>query len=313
MVFDEKKLLPTYSLKIGFPGRSYGLEMANRYHLDKEVVDLAKKNLDETGNKSVSDVIDKLNAVLHENEELSKQLENEKRILDGKTRDIEHKNQVLTEKKDNLLKDVEDTKTKMIEDAKKQINDILKVLNKPDVKPHELIEAKTKLKELEETTEVFDSSEPIKIGDYAEVAGLDIVGRVTKINKEKVELISADGMSIKSTLNKLKKVAKSPGKSVKNTRNTDDFVFSKTNVKLELNIIGKHVDEAMPEVEKYLDDCRLKHFKQVRIIHGMGTGALRDAVRDYLDRCSFVDSYRSGDQHEGSTGATVVILKWQKK
>ena len=92
-------------------------------------------------------------------------------------------------------------------------------------------------------------------------------------------------------------------------KNTDDFILSKTSVKLELNIIGKHVDEAMPEVEKYLDDCRLKHFKQVRIIHGMGTGALRDAVRDYLDRCDFVDSYRSGDQHEGSTGATVVILK----
>ena len=309
MVFDEHKLLPTYILKIGFPGRSYGLEMANRYHLDKEVVELAKKNLDETGNKSVSDVIDKLNAVLHQNEETAKELEKEKRLLEGKTRDIEHKNQVLSEKKENLLKDVEDTRNKMIEDARKQINDVLKVLNKPDVKQHELIEAKTKLKELEETVEVFDSNEPIKIGDYAEVAGLGVVGRVTKINKDKVELISIDGMSIKSTLNKLKKVAKSPEKAKKDTRNTDEFVFSKTNVKLELNIIGKHVDEAMPEVEKYLDDCRIKHFKQVRIIHGMGTGALRDAVRDYLDRCDFVDSYRSGDQHEGSTGATVVILK----
>ena len=309
MVFDEHKLLPTYILKIGFPGRSYGLEMANRYHLDKEVVDLAKKNLDETGNKSVSDVIDKLNSVLHNNEEISKKLEQEQRLLEGKTRDIEHKNKVLSEKKENLLADVEETKTKMIEEARKQINEVLRVLNKPDVKPHELIEAKTKLKQLEETNEVFDSNEPIKIGDYAEVAGLGIVGRVTKINKDKVELISADGMSLKSTLNKLKKVAKSPGKSKNNTKNTDDFILSKTNVKLELNIIGKHVDEAMPEVEKYLDDCRLKHFKQVRIIHGMGTGALRDAVRDYLDTCSFVDSYRSGDQHEGSTGATVVIFK----
>ena len=309
MVFDEQKLLPTYILKIGFPGRSYGLEMANRYHLNKEVVDLAKKNLDETGNKSVSDVIDKLNAVLHNNEEMSKELEKEKRLLEGKTRDIEHKNQVLAEKKENLLSDVEETKTKMIEEARKQINEILKVLNKPDVKQHELIEAKTKLKQLEEDADVFVSNEPIQIGDYAEVAGLGIVGKVVKINKDKVELISADGMTLKSTLNKLKKVTKSPGKSTNNVKNTDDFILSKTSVKLELNIIGKHVDEAMPEVEKYLDDCRLKHFKQVRIIHGMGTGALRDAVRDYLDRCDFVDSYRSGDQHEGSTGATVVILK----
>ena len=197
----------------------------------------------------------------------------------------------------------------MIEDARRQINDILKILNKDNVKPHELIEAKTKLKQLEESTEEFVSDEEIHLGDYAEIAGLGIVGKVVKINKDKVELVSNDGMSVKSTLNKLKKVAKIPEKSRKSSGNPDNFVFSKTNVKLELNIIGKHVDEAMPEVEKYLDDCRVKHFKQVRIIHGMGTGALRDAVHDYLNRCDFVDSYRYGDSHEGSTGATVVILK----
>ena len=309
MVFDEKKLLPTYSLKIGFPGRSYGLEMANRYHLDKEVVDKAKKNLEKTGNRSVSDVIDKLNAVLHENEELNKKLKEEKRLLEGKTKDINYQNKVLRNKKENLLSDVEETKIKMIEDAKKQINDVLKVLNNPNVKPHELIEAKTKLSKLGENEEVFDENEEIQIGDYVEVADLEIVGKVTKINKEKVELISVDGMSVKSTLNKLKKTAKIPGNSKKSARNPDDIVFSKTNVKLELNIIGKHVDEAMDEVKKYLDDCLLKNFKVVRIIHGMGTGALRDAVRDYLDSCSFVESYRYGESYEGSTGATVVTLK----
>ena len=309
MVFDEKKLLPTYSLKIGYPGRSYGLEMANRYHLDKEVVDKAKKNLEKTGNRSVSDVIDKLNAVLHENEELNKKLKEDRRLLEGKTKDINYQNKVLRDKKDNLLSDVEETKAKMIEDAKKQINDVLKVLNNPNVKPHELIEAKTKLNKLSEVDENFVLDEEIKLGDYAEVADLGIVGKVVKISKEKVELISNDGMSIKSTLNKLKKVAKSPGNPRKNTRNPDDIVFSKTNVKLELNIIGKHVDEAMEEVKKYLDDCLLKNFKVVRIIHGMGTGALRDAVRDYLDTCNFVESYRYGESFEGSTGATVVTLK----
>lgn len=313
MVFDEKKLLPTYILKIGFPGRSYGLEMANRYHLDKEVVDKAKKNLEKTGNRSVSDVIDKLNAVLHDNEELNKKLKEEKRLLEGKTKDINYQNKVLRNKKENLLSDVEETKAKMLEDAKKQINDVLKVLNNPNVKPHELIEAKTKLSKIGESEEVFDENEEIQIGDYVEVADLEIIGKVTKINKEKVELISVDGMSVKSTLNKLKKTAKIPGNSKKSARNPDDIVFSKTNVKLELNIIGKHVDEAMEEVKKYLDDCLLKNFKTVRIIHGMGTGALRDAVRDYLDSCSFVESYRYGESYEGSTGATVVTLKWQIK
>lgn len=309
MVFDEKKLLPTYILKLGFPGRSYGLEMANRYHLDQEVVEKAKKNLQKTGTRSVSDVIDKLNAVLHENEELNKKLKEDKRLLEGKTKDINYQNKALKDKKENLLSDVEIEKTRMIEDAKKKINEVLKILDKPNVKQHELIDAKTKLKSLEESEEIFDTNEDIQIGDYAEVADLEIVGKVVKINKDKVELISSDGMSIKSTLNKLKKVAKSQENHRKSTRNPDDIVFSKTNVKLELNIIGKHVDEAMAEVEKYLDDCLLKNFKVVRIIHGMGTGALRDAVWDYLSTCKFVESYRYGESFEGSTGATVVTLK----
>lgn len=309
MVFDEKKLLPTYILKIGYPGRSYGLEMANRYHLTEEVVDLAKKNLQKTGDKSISDVIDKLNSVLHENEELNKKLKEDKRLLEGKTKDINYQNKVLANKKENLLSDVEETKIKMIEDAKKQINEILKILNNPNAKAHELIEAKTKLTKLSEEPEEISENEEINVGDYAEVIGLEIVGKVTKINKEKVELITADGLSVKSTLNKLKKAWNIPEKSRKSGRNPDDIVFSKTNIKLELNIIGKRVDEAMEEVKKYLDDCLVKHFKQVRIIHGMGTGALRDAVRDYLDTCDFVDSYRYGESFEGATGATVVIFK----
>ena len=309
MVFDEKKLLPTYLLKIGYPGRSYGLEMANRYHLDKEVVDSAKENLKKTGTRSVSDVIDKLNSVLRENEEINKRLKEDKRLLEGKTKDINYQNKVLNTKKENLLSDVEQTKTKMIEDAKKQIDEILKILNNPNAKAHELIDAKSKLSKLEERSEDFEEDEEINLGDYVEVADLNLVGRVTKINKNKIELISIDGMTIKSTLNKVRKTSVLPEKSRKNARNPDDIVFSKTNIKLELNIIGKHVDEAMEEVKKYLDDCLVKHFKQVRIIHGMGTGALRDAVREYLDTCDFVESYRFGESFEGATGATVVVLK----
>ena len=309
MVFDEKQLMPTYILKIGYPGRSYGLEMANRYHLDKEVVQQAKKNLQKTGDKSISDVIEKLNSVLSENEDLNKKLKEDKRILEGKTKDINYQNKVLASKKENLLSDVEETKLKMIEDAKKQINEVLKILNNPNAKAHELIEAKTKLLNIKEAEEEFNENEEISIGDYVEVAGLDIVGKVTKINKEKVELISTDGMSVKSTLNKLRKTQNIPEKGRKSSRNPDDIVFSKTNISLELNVIGKHVDEAMEEVKKYLDDCLVKHFKQVRIIHGMGTGALRDAIHDYLDTCKFVESYRYGESFEGATGATVVILK----
>lgn len=311
MVFDEHNLMPTYLLKIGFPGRSYGLEMAKRYHLDEDVINLAKKNLSKTGTRSVSDVIDKLNAVLRENEELNKKLKNDQRLLEGKTKDINHQNKVLQTKKENLLEDVEETKKRMILEAKKKIDEALKIMNNPHAKAHELIEAKTILSKMQDGEEKFEENEEINLNDYVEVADLDLIGKVVKISGQKVEIITTDGMSVKSTLNKLKKTSVLPEISKKSVRNADDIVFSKSTVKLELNIIGKHVDEALDEVAKYLDDCLLRHFKQVRIIHGMGTGALRDAVHDYLDTCNFVESYRYGESCEGSTGATVVILKWQ--
>lgn len=310
MVFDDKKLIPTYSLKIGFPGRSYGLEMAIRYHLDKEVIESAKKNLSKTSNRSISDVLDKLNNVLHENEQLNKKLKEDKRLLEGKTKDINYQNKVLQSKKENLLSDVKETKQEMIAKAKKEIDDALKIMNNPHAKAHELIEAKTKLTKMAEVNENFEEEDgEINLNDYVEVAELSLVGKVVKINKDKVEIITTDGMSVKSTLNKLRKVSVVPEAKKTSKQNVDDLVMRKSQVKLELNLIGKHVDEAIPELAKYLDDCLLRHFKEVRIIHGMGTGALRQAVRDYLDSCSFVDSYRYGESFEGATGATVVTLK----
>ncbi|MCQ2801906.1 MAG: endonuclease MutS2 [Bacilli bacterium] len=310
MVFDDKKLIPTYSLKIGFPGRSYGLEMAIRYHLDKDVIESAKKNLSKTSNRSISDVLDKLNNVLHENEQINKKLKEDKRLLEGKTKDINYQSKVLQSKKENLLSDVEETKQEMIAKAKKEIDEALKVMNNPHAKAHELIEAKTKLSKMAEVSEDFkEEDDEIQLNDYVEVAELSLIGKVVKINKDKVEIITTDGMSVKSTLNKLRKVSVVPEAKKTSKQNVDDLVMGKSQVKLELNLIGKHVDEAIPELAKYLDDCLVRHFKEVRIIHGMGTGALRDAVRDYLDNCDFVDSYRYGESFEGATGATVVTLK----
>lgn len=309
MVFDEKNLLPTYILKIGFPGRSYGLEMAYRYHLDNEIIKSAKENLKKTHTQGVNDVIDKLNKVLHENEKLNKELKEGKRILEGKSKDVAYQNKVLLSKKDTLLEDVESIKKQMIESAQKELDDALKILNKPNVKQHEIIEAKTKLSKLNDDVEVFESDEEININDYVEVAGLDLKGKVVKINKDKVEIVTNNGMIVKSTLNKLTKT-NGPSEVIHRSKtNVDEMIRVKSELKTELNLIGKHVDEAIDELAKYLDDCLIRHFKEVRIIHGMGTGAVRDAVRDYLDSCDFVSSYRYGESFEGSTGATVVTLK----
>lgn len=173
---------------------------------------------------------------------------------------------------------------------------------------HEVIEAKRRLKNLdEEEVEVTKRhDDDIQVGDYVTISELGIYGRVERIQGERVYLLSPDGLKFTSSKNKIM-VIEEP-----KTQKVEKPVYSPTvssDVKLELNVIGLYVEEALQEVGKYLDGVRLKRFSQVRIIHGFGTGALRRAIHEYLKKCDFVESFRPGDQHEGGGGATVVKLK----
>ena len=159
---------------------------------------------------------------------------------------------------------------------------------------------------LEEQEEAI-STEEIHLGDTVKT-DLGFTGKVVKIKGDNLEVVSNDGMSFKVNRNKVKRTIRGEEPIVRK-RNIDEMIALKTNVKLELNVIGYHIDEALPVVSKYLDDCRLKHFKQVRIIHGMGTGQLRTAIWAYLKTCNFIEEYHYGGYADGGSGATIVIFK----
>lgn len=308
MVFDEKKLEPTYVLKIGYPGRSYGLEMAKRYRLDAKVIEDSKKYLQKSSTKSVNDVLEKLNATLRENEQLERNLKEKTRQIEIKEKDLKHQAKVLQEKRDNLLEDVDEIKEQLIKDAKKEIDKIIRNKNNPSTKVSDLLKVKQQLDHLFDEEEENKEIEEISLGDYVRIESLGITGKVVRINKNKVDIISEEGMTYKTTLDSITKTEAPKG--VKKTKtNVDELVNYKSNVKMELNIIGEHIDEGIAKLSKYLDDARLRNFKEVRIIHGMGSGALRQAVHEYLDKCSFVEEYHLGGQFDGSSGATIVKLK----
>lgn len=308
MVFDEKKLEPTYVLKIGYPGRSYGLEMAKRYRLDAKVIEDSKKYLQKSSTKGVNDVLEKLNATLRENELLENNLKEKTRQIEIKEKDLKHQAKVLQEKRDNLLEDVDEIKEQLIKDAKKEIDKIIRNKNNPSTKVSDLLKVKQQLDHLFDEEEEIKDVEEISLGDYVKIESLGIVGKVVRINKNKVDIISEEGMTYKTTLDSITKTEAPKG--VKKTKtNVDELVNYKSNVKMELNIIGEHIDEGIAKLSKYLDDARLRNFKEVRIIHGMGSGVLRQAVHEYLDKCSFVEEYHLGGQFDGSSGATIVKLK----
>lgn len=311
MVFDEKQLLPTYVLRIGYPGRSYGLEMAKRYRLKDSVIVKAQENLGKSKKRSVNDVLDKLNAVLRQNEEMKADLLKREKLLSSKEKDVNYQSKTIEKKKATLLEDVEDEKQKLIDDAKEEINKILRVIADPNSKQKDLISAKKALEILENQSSnkvLEEEVEVISLGDYVDINDLDLVGKVVSIKGSNVQVITTDGMSINTKLNSLKKTSAPMERRVMPT-NVDEMVRLKTDVKLELNLIGEHVDDGIHILEKYLDDARVKHFSQVRIIHGMGTGALRKAIHEYLAKCDFVKEYHYGGQFDGGTGATIVVFK----
>jgi len=311
MIFDEEKLLPTYQLKIGYPGRSYGFEMAKRYHLNIEIIEEAKEYLKNEKHHEISDVLDELNATLAKNELESKKLQEKARKLDVREHNIEQNEEKLQERKESLLKDVEDEQSRIISEARNKVNIILRNLDKKDLKIHEIISAKGELNKLEQSSlkdEIVYHDE-ISTNDYVEIPALGIIGRVSSLKGNSLTIITNDGLTIKSKTDQVRRYEGIVPSSTKKVQRLDEDKLLKTDIKLELNIIGYHIDEGVDAVSKYLDDCRLRHFKVVRIIHSMGTGQLRNAVHQYLKKCDFVEEYHYGGTYDGGTGATVVTLK----
>jgi len=282
--------------------------MAERYNLSSSIIDGARKILSERGHDRGISALDNLQKIIADNENRERLLKDEIAKNEQAKKRLIEREEKLDDERSRLLEDVELNKRTIIEQANQQIEAIFKELQKPDVKMHEVIAAKRKLKEIaEEDIEVTESSkEKVNVDDYVAIKELGIIGRVERLANDKVFIVSPDGFKFSAKLDQVAIIEKPAqvrlDKPLDLPRLTSD-------VKLELNVIGLHVDEALYEVEKYLDGARLKRFSQVRIIHGFGTGALKRAIHDYLNKCDFVGSFRPGDQHEGSGGATVVKFK----
>lgn len=306
MLFDEEKLLPTYKYKYLAPGKSYGIEVATRYGIKQEVIKEARNELENTSDNSFENLLSELQTQIDENEREKAQLIKDRQILENEKKALENAQKGLKNQKEHLLEEVKKEKEQILKETKEEIDEIIKQLSSGDLKLHEVIELKKKVESMEEVEPIIIYDEDIKVNDYVSVPHLGIEGKVSRIKSNKAQLISTDGMSIEIEVNKLHKI---PAPEVKKVSSKKQNYEAKINadVGLELNIIGLHRDEALEALKKYIDLCYLKNFKQVRIIHGFGSGVLRKMTHEYLSTLKGV-KYRLGDNNEGGSGATVVIL-----
>ena len=306
MLFDEKNLLPTYIYKYQTPGKSYGFEVAIRYGLSKEMIEEVKKEY-LTENKNDFDVVlSGLQKQIEETERLKKENLSKEQLLLRKEKELERAQETLKNQKEHLLEDAKKEKERILEELNKEIEQIIKDLGSGNLKLHEAIELKKKVEDLKENEEEIIYDEVIRENDYVSLPSLSITGKVIRINGKKAHILSSEGMSYDIDIEKLHKIEESKTTHVRKENYNYEYKIN-TNVGLELNIIGMRRDEAKEALIKYLDNCKIKNIKQVRIIHGFGNGILRKMVHEYLSTLKGV-KYRLGDINEGGGGATVVIF-----
>ena len=315
MEFDQNTLSPTYNLLIGVSGSSNALNIASRLGLKKEIIDEANR-LTVTNDSEVRKLITKLEKMVNENElekerlnELVKENENLKKNLSKELSKLD-------EKSINILKKAEEEASKIVDDAKNEGSKLIEEIQekqKTNLKLHEMIELKKKLSELDvkptkkKGKNIITTDEPINLGDDVYIPSYDQYGNVIKIRKDKTYDVAIGNISINLERNEINKVKKEPVR--KDNKVMTNHTMSKANISLVLDLRGERYLEAQDKLDKYVDDLVLVGIKQATIIHGYGTGAIREMVQSYVKKSPHIASSRYGGENEGGFGVTVITLK----
>lgn len=317
MEFNDKSLTPTYKLLLGVSGSSNAFNIARMLGLNDEVLHDAEKLLDESNDESRNMVnkIEQTNQLLIEKERLLEEKIKENELL--KTELNNELNKVKTSK-DKLLKEAYDKANSIIEKARydsKQLLDEIEILKEKNPKLHEVAEAKHKVNSLDiHKKEVKgDKNHIYHLGDDCYVPRYEQYGVVERINGNKITVALGNmRMEFKKedllyiNPNEVKKMYNVQTK-VKNTNN--GIKKSEKQVKMTLDLRGMRYEEAKDELLSYIDDLLLTGLKTANIIHGFGTGAIRNLVKEIVNKNPNIASSRYGGEGEGGLGVTVITLK----
>ena len=307
MEFDEQNIVPTYRLRLGVAGKSYGLEVGQRLGLDKRVLDFASDYINQKIKTDKEITMKMLQDRIEENERISYALEEKLKEVEKEKEELIRQQDILKRKREDLVKNANEEKMRLIEEAKEQIDSIVEEFKKNgEYKLHEVIKSKKKLDDQIEYDEDERENASINVGDQVRINDSAMCGKVIQIKGNNVRILTDQGMNVNAKLNNIHKVKKE--KKKEKLTYVSPFK-SETKVPLECNIIGMYCEEGIAELDRYLDSAIAASYSQVRIVHGSGTGKLRSAVHEYLKKRKEVKSFRLGGIGEGGVGATVVYLK----
>ena len=309
MIFDEDTIKPTFKYKRGLIGRSYALEVAKNLHMKEEILVKAQEYLDRSLDSEEKKAIANLTKLQEQNERLKQSYEEKLNKLNELNAKREQAIKALQVEKENIKAKAQDKIDSLVDEKIDELDEIFKKnKNKIDLASFASLKGQlNKMKEREE--DEVKVKVRFEVNDYVKVNSINNTGYIKSIKGNKIE-VDIDGMLLKTDLGDLVKLPDPKKDKIKQNYAKIDKVFlGKSGVSLECNLIGLHVDEAKEKLEKYIDDCMLMHYHEVRIIHGHGTGALRTMVKEYCASNKNIKSTRFGDTYEGGVGATIITFK----
>lgn len=320
--FDVATLSPTYRILIGVPGKSNAFAIAGKLGLPDYIISEAGTHLEKDA-KDFEDLLTRLenDRQIIEKDKLS--IQKYKREIESLKRHYDKQEENLTAKKEKILEEARESARKILEEAKETADDTIKNINKiasgaglgsaleeQRTRLRESINKNTKSVEVKKPTNKLKKSKELKLGDSVHVISLNLDGIVSSLPNQSGNLFVQMGI-LRSQVN-ISDIAlvEEPVKKTENkTRSRGSSMVKSATISTEINLIGKNVDEACSELDKYLDDALLAHLPGVRIIHGRGTGALQKGIHAYLKRQSFIKSYSLADFNEGGNAVTIVHFK----
>ena len=313
MEFDFEKLKPTYRFIIGLPGKSNAINISAKLGLEQSIIDEASSLL-EVNTKENNLFIDKLSESIREYDYKLEYINKSLDEIDEVKETLEYNLQKYEEYKESLYNDLSIELNKEIEEKKEEMLEIYKEFkDNTSLKQHELNELlhsmdksknKVKLQRKLESQPKFNNSE-IQVGDDVLVLSYNQRATVLEISGNTLQ-IKMGAMKLNIKKKEVRKIESEPEIA---KRYVSTSSVSSKKVGIDINVIGLNTEEAIREIENYMDKVILQGYDTFTIIHGLGSGILRKNIGEYLKNNRYVASYRTGGQNEGGMGATVVEMK----
>lgn len=323
--FNVETLRPTYRLLIGIPGKSNAFAISSRLGLPDHIIEDARRHITQD-KESFEDLLANLENSRLTIEKEQAEIESYKREVRALKERLESKQEKIDQSRDRIIREANEEAREILQNAKELADETIRTFQKAGAsssikdleksrrKVHDKISEKNEKLALKNDKPNHKALKPnqIRLGDSVKVISMGLKGSVSSLPDRNGKLFVQCGI-IRSqvSLSDLALLEEETVKTEKMQRSSSGKLkMSKSySVSTEINLLGKTVDEALSELDKYLDDAYLAHLPSVRIVHGKGTGALRKAVQGYLRKNRVIKSFRLGEFGEGDAGVTIAEFK----